>query len=560
MRVDMKEVTAMKNTRPFYAYLDELDMITVIMPVSYLEEEVSFFQLETDGVLHDLEIVEKRELDGEKKYVCKSPVQPLFGKTHYIIDERGGRTDLQIGAVIRTDAFDDQFYYPANDLGAVYEPKATSFKVWAPTAVRAVLLLKKKNEEKALSIEMTRDKNGVYSLIVPGDLEGSFYRYKVLINNEWREAADPYSRAVSIHSEWSSIIDDRKTYVKPIQPAPLPSPLDAIIYEISIRDFSIHPESGMLHKGKYLALTEAQTSGKKGTPTGLSYLKELGITHVEFLPFNDFYGVPDDNPSAAYNWGYNPLFFNVPEGSYSSDPTNPYSRVVELKKMIEAVHETGLRVIMDVVYNHVYIRETSPFEILVPGYYFRHDQHGLPSNGTGVGNDFASERKMARAFILHSLEYWITEFNIDGFRFDLMGILDIQTMTEAKKIISKHKKDCLLLGEGWDLNTPLAREKKANMRNQQLLPGIGQFNDWFRDTIKGSTFNLYDSGYSFGRKSLAGDAFQVIAGSVGLGHNRGIFATPEQSINYVESHDNNTLWDKLEACFPGEIEKNKKRH
>ncbi|RBN37262.1 type I pullulanase, partial [Priestia megaterium] len=197
-------------------------------------------------------------------------------------------------------------------------------------------------------------------------------------------------------------------------------------YEMHVRDFSIHPSSGIEKKGTYLAVTES--SGQPGKTTGLHYLKELGVTHLEFLPINDFGGVDELNPHASYNWGYNPLLFNVPEGSYSADPSNPATRIAEVKQLISTLHQQGFRVIIDVVYNHVFVREESSFEKIVPGYYFRHDEFGMPSNGTGVGNDFASERKMAQKFIIDSVLFWIKEYDVDGFRFDLMGILDIETM------------------------------------------------------------------------------------------------------------------------------------
>ncbi|MGM7636346.1 type I pullulanase [Bacillus sp. Hm123] len=545
--------------RPFEAYLDQLNVITMIVPTYYYNGQSERFFLEQDADMVELKIIDKVQIEDSVKYTCYAPVVPEFGRPHIVLDERLMRTDLQIGGVIRTKEFDDLFYYDSSDLGASYTKEATHFRLWAPTATEVFVKYRPIDSEDVVYVKMFRRERGIYEAIIPGDLAGIYYQYHLRVNNQWKEAGDPYAKAVSLHSEWSCVLDEEKVSISTHQLPPFSSPLDAIIYEASIRDFSMHPDSGMQHKGKYSSLLERQTSGRFGQATGVDYLKELGITHLELLPFNDFFGVSDTQPYANYNWGYNPLYFNVPEGSYSSKPQDPQTRVIELKQMIESLHEEGIRVIMDVVYNHVYIRETSSFERIVPGYFFRQDEFGRPSNGTGVGNDFASERKMARKFILDSLQYWLTEYNVDGFRFDLMGILDIETMNEARKMVDRLKPGCILLGEGWQLNTALAKELKANIANQANLPGIAQFNDWFRDTIKGSTFNLYDHGFVLGRESLHHEAFQVIGGSIGFGNRQGLFLEPEQSVNYVESHDNYTLWDKLEACFPGEVEFNKKR-
>ncbi|MBM7649674.1 pullulanase [Bacillus ectoiniformans] len=549
----------MIHTRPFHAYLDGLHLITIILPVDDYKGQEQHFFLEAPDELILLEVIETIHMDQYVKYSCRTSMMPEFGVQHIVTDERGMRTDLQMGAVIRSQEFDDLFYYNGKDLGSFYTSASTAFHLWAPTATEVFVKIKKTESSKVDYYQMQRTDKGVYRLKADGDFDGAFYQYKLRVNKTWQEAVDPYAQSVSLHSEWARVVDQNKCKVPRHDLPPLSSPLDAIIYEASIRDFSIHPDSGMKQKGTYLALTEKEAAGRYHQKTGIAYLKELGITHLELLPFNDFFGVSDNLPRASYNWGYNPLYFNVPEGSYSTDPSDAYCRIVELKTMVEELHKEGIRVIMDVVYNHVYIRETSAFERIVPGYFFRHDHHGRPSNGTGVGNDFASERRMARKFILDSLEYWLTAYNVDGFRFDLMGILDVRTMNEAKALVRAIKSDTILLGEGWDLNTPLPKEDKANIHNQGKLAGIAQFNDWFRDAIKGSTFNLYDLGYALGRETLCQDAFQVAAGSVGLKGHAGLFNEPDQTINYVESHDNYTMWDKLEACFPGESEKNKKR-
>jgi pullulanase len=551
----------MITDRKYFAYLDEMQVVTIILPLSYNGGASASFSIIRDQKPISMDIVGKMEIEAAIKYVCRPPFEPSFGETYWIVDQNGERTDLQIGAVIRTHLFDQEFYYSGNDLGISCREDQTSFKLWAPTATQILLKLASPDGVDSQVFEMKRADKGIWIAVVPKNLEYWHYSYFVCVNLEWRVAVDPYAVAVTANGILGVIVDLAKTKTsKPSLPA-LEHPVDAIIYETHIRDFSIHPDSGMKAKGKYLGAAEMNTIGKDGKPTGLSYLKELDITHIEFLPFHDFEGVNELEETEEYNWGYNPLHFNAPDGSYSSNPRDPYSRIRELKSMIASIHQNGLRVIMDVVYNHVYIREQSAFEKIVPGYYFRHDEHGLPSNGTGVGNDIASERLMVRKFILDSVRFWMEEYHIDGFRFDLMGILDVDTMAEVRKTVDRISPDALIIGEGWDLNTPLAHEKKATIRNQAILPSIGQFNDWFRDSIKGSTFNLYDKGYALGNDHYLEAAKQVMGGSVGLEKKEnGLFTEPGQAVNYVESHDNHTMWDKLCACFQVEPESTRMRY
>ncbi|MGA9226753.1 MAG: type I pullulanase [Mesobacillus sp.] len=548
--------------RKFNAYLDHINHITVLLPFTYFEGTSNKFSIKGEGVDLPLAIEEKVYLEHAVKYICLSSVEPVIGRRYTITDEHGGETDLQIGAVIRTEEFDQMFYYDGNDMGVHFTPEKTAFKLWAPTASKVKLKLFKSEETEHELISMERMDKGIWSIEVDRNLDSYRYTFLVCINLEWREAVDPYANALTANGEYGVIIDTEKTKVPLVDLPPFSSPTDAIIYETHIRDLTIHPNSGVRRKGTYLGAAEIDTVSSRGMMTGLSYIKSLGVTHIEFLPFHDFEGVDEVDRNSSYNWGYNPIHFNVPDGSYATDPEDPYNRIIELKQLISGIHSQELRVIMDVVYNHVYIREDSSFEKIVPGYYFRHNEHGLPSNGTGVGNDFASERLMARKFIIDSVLYWLNEYKIDGFRFDLMGILDVETMDAVRKAVDAIDSSTLIIGEGWDLNTPLLPEKKANIANQAKLPQIGQFNDLFRDTIKGSTFNLYDRGYALGNDRVIESAKQVLAGSIGIGKRRhGLFLQPTQSVNYIESHDNHTLWDKLKICDPDEDESVlKKKH
>ncbi|UII55242.1 type I pullulanase [Cytobacillus spongiae] len=546
--------------RDFYAYLDKMNLMTILLPYDYHNGHSTKFTIVNDTTNFPVKIERVIKLSDSIKYICKLDQELEIGTTYWIEEEHGGKTDLQIGAVIRTEEFDASFYYDGR-LGVSHYKDKTIFTIWAPTASQVKLKLVTPLGEPQDPVELKRHDKGVWQKEVVGDLEGYLYSYLVCINLEWREANDPYAVAVTANGKLGVVVDLKKTAVEKKQITPLKSPVDAIIYETHIRDFTVHEKSGVKQKGLFLGAAEIDTVGVDGSATCLSYVKELGVTHLELLPVNDYGGIDELTSSKEYNWGYNPIHFNTPDGSYSSDPNNPYARIVELKKLINVIHEQGIGVIIDVVYNHVYIREESTFEKVVPGYFFRHDEHGMPSNGTGVGNDIASERKMVRKFILDSVLFWLMEYDIDGFRFDLMGILDIDTMNEVKKIVERHKSGALIIGEGWDLNTPLPVEKKASIRNQEKLIGIGHFNDWFRDAIKGSTFNIYDRGYCLGNESYYESAKQVLAGSIGIDkREQGLFSEPFQSVNYVESHDNHTLWDKLTVCFPDEDELNRKRH
>ncbi|GLB58560.1 type I pullulanase [Cytobacillus sp. NCCP-133] len=537
--------------RNYYAYLDEMHIITILLPFQYHQGRSSRFNLLAGAEEIPMKILASLPIEEAIKYTCRIDQELALGKQYWVVDEYGEKTDLQMGAVIRTEQFDRNYFYEG-PLGFSYSKEKTVFRLWAPTATKVKLKLKVNLKEEAQTVEMARGEKGVWSSEIPGDLDRYYYTYLVCVNLEWREAVDPYAISVAVNGEYGAIVDLESTKIGKPELQPILQPTDAIIYETHIRDFTIHSGSGAKRKGLYLGAGEGGTMGRDRKPTGLSYVKQLGITHIELLPFHDFEGVDEMGPKSDYNWGYNPLHFNAPEGSYSSDPSDPYSRIRELKAMIHSIHSEGIRVIMDVVYNHVYIREESSFEKIVPGYYFRHNEFGMPSNGTGVGNDFASERLMARKFVLDSVEFWMKEYYVDGFRFDLMGILDIETMNRIRKVADSIDPTSVIIGEGWDLNTPIPDDQKASIRNQEKLPGIGQFNDYFRDSIKGSTFNLYDKGYALGNDHYYEAAKKVLAGSIGLEKKeKGIFSSPSQSVNYVESHDNHTLWDKILVCTEG---------
>ncbi|KHF39676.1 hypothetical protein LQ50_13680 [Halalkalibacter okhensis] len=477
-------------------------------------------------------------------------IEPFrFDKDNYV---EYGETDcyVQIEDVVRTEAFDDLFYYAGRDLGVTYTKKRTNVAVWAPIATKVnIILYQKWHDEDGEKRACFRDEKGVWRIELQGDWEGTWYLLEVYVNESWRKVVDPYATFLSVNGQKAMVGDLNKT-------APTHWPTlnqlqaknDVIIYELHIRDFTIGRLNGIKQKGQYLGMTETQTLDKNNLVTGIDYLERLGVTHVELLPVQEFGSVDESdrqNPS-HYNWGYDTTHFFVPEGSYATDPYDGYSRIKELKSLIASLHEKQLRVIMDVVFNHVYIWEESPLERIVPGYFFRYTEEKELSNGTGVGNDFASERKMARKLIVDSVSYWLKEFRVDGFRFDLMGILDIETMKQVIDETKKSSKDIFVLGEGWDLPTSYPSERRAITDQARELKEIGFFQDKFRDGIKGSTFETIQPGFISGNVFSIDEIVSGVKGSIEL------FSHPIQAINYIEAHDNHTLWDKLKRIHPYE--------
>ena len=454
--------------------------------------------------------------------------------------------------------FAAKYTYTGNDLGNTYTKTETKMRVWAPTAtaVKVVTYAKATSTlAEGIETEMTQDVNGTWVAKIAGDKDGLIYNYRVTVDGVTNEAVDPYVRATTINGARGVVVDLAKTNPanwKKTKPAFSGKTVDAVIYELHVRDFSIDASSGIpaAHKGKFLAFTNLNTSFN-GQKTGISAIKDLGVTHVELLPFFDFASV--DEASPGFNWGYDPQNYNVPEGSYSSDPTKPTARITELKQAIQAMHDLKLRVNMDVVYNHVYNAGAFSQESIVPGYWFRTDETGSLTNGTGVGNDTASERPMVRKFIVDSVKYWATEYNLDGFRFDLMGIHDIQTVNEITAALKAIDPTIIVIAEGWNMGT-LPDDQKANQINIAKLNNVAMFNDQIRDGLKGSVFNATDTGWATGKISAAAD---VLAGIVGNTDYSAAFLTkwtttaPGQSVNYVESHDNLSLADKLTASVKG---------
>lgn len=454
--------------------------------------------------------------------------------------------------------FISKYTYTGKDLGNTYTTGATKFRVWAPTA-KSVSLVTYATAEASLAsgteVAMTADLNGTWTTTLTGDKDGLIYNYRVALEDKTNEAVDPYVRATTINGVRGVVVNLAKTNPanwNTKKPAFSGKATDAVIYELHVRDLSMDASSGIsaANRGKYLAFTELKTRSG-GVTTGVSAIKELGVTHVELLPVYDFASVDESDPT--FNWGYDPQNYNVPEGSYSSDPNNPKARITELKQAIAAMHGQGLRVNMDVVYNHVYNPSSFSQNLIVPGYFFRTDENGNLTNGTGVGNDVASERPMVRKFIVESVKYWASEYKFDGFRFDLMGIMDIQTINEVSAALKVIDPTIIIIGEGWNMGT-LPIDQRASQTNVSKLANVAHFNDQIRDGLKGSVFNAGDTGWATGKTGALADVLPGIVGNIDYSSsflNKWWTSSPAQSVNYVESHDNLSLADKLTASVKG---------
>ena len=464
----------------------------------------------------------------------------------------------------------DYEVYEGNDLGAVYTPKMTRFKVWAPEAEAVKLNLYKEGEGDNLieRCTMKKSRNGIFIFERQGDCNGIYYTYTVVNHGDEQEAVDPYTKAAGVNGRRGMVINLEKTNPQGFELDEYRNPehiTDAIIYEGSVRDFTMDESSGVFHNGKFLGLTEANTTNHFGEATALDYISGLGITHVQILPAFDFETVDEKNQKVQYNWGYDPDNYNVPEGSYAVNPYDGAVRVQEMKQMVLALHSRGIGVIMDVVFNHTYRRDDSNLQKIVPGYYYRSDETGY-TNGSGCGNEVASDRPMVQKLIVDSLIYWAKEFHIDGFRFDLMGVLDIDTMNVIAERLKEIRPDIYLYGEGWNGGpSSLAEEKRAFKASAKKMPGIGMFNDDIRDTIKGSVFYDDHLGFVNGGTHLENALRYGITGAVAHPQvdydaygSKPWAEEPGQSINYVSCHDNYTLWDKLSVSCPEASEEKKK--
>jgi len=457
--------------------------------------------------------------------------------------------------------------YKGDDLGLTYSPTKSTFKVWAPTAEEAKISLYDAGEggSPIQTQAMEYDRDGVWKVSFSEDLKGKFYTFQVKIKGNWsNEVPDPYVKAVGVNGNRGMVVDLNETnpenWDNDERPA-LQNPTDIILYELHVRDLSSDPNSSIKNTGKFLGLTELGTKSKEGEATGLDHIKDLGITHIHLLPAFDYKSIDEsvkNNPN--YNWGYDPQNFDTPEGSYATDPYDGAVRIREFKQMVKTLHENGIRVVMDVVYNHTFVTQSSNFNQLVPGYYFRQKADGTFSNASGTGNETASERAMFRKFMVQSVKHWVNEYHVDGFRFDLMGIHDIETMNEISAELHKIDPTIIIYGEGWTAgDSPLPDSLRAIKKNVSKLNNIAVFSDDIRDAIKGHVFTPTEKAFVSGLPNLEESLkFGIVAATKhpqikydSVRYSKAPWAAePYQCISYVEAHDNHTLWDRLVISAP----------
>lgn len=466
--------------------------------------------------------------------------------------------------------------YNGEDLELTVGNGTTSFSLWSPKAEAVeVLLYANENIEKPYLVkQLSKSDNGVWRVSFPEELYGKYYTFRIKQGDNWlKETPGVWAKAVGTNGFRGAIIDFSKTDPEgwdSDKGPELKSINDAVIYEMHHRDFSVHPSSGITAKGKFLALTEKDTKSILGDKTGIDHLKELGITHVHILPSYDYNSVDERNlPANTYNWGYDPFNYNAPEGSYSTNPANPSARVAEMKQMVKALHDAGIGVVMDVVYNHTANNDDSNFSLTAPGYYYRHRPDGTYSDASGCGNETASDRMQMQNYIVNSVKYWAKEYHIDGFRFDLMAIHDIETMNRVAKELKEINPDIFIYGEGWTAgDSPLPVEKRALKENVAKMDGIAVFSDDIRDAIKGHYSNASERGFATGKPGneetvkigiVASTAHPQVDYSKGNNSKFAYASSPKQIINYVSCHDDLTLTDKLAKSMPGSSEADRQR-
>lgn len=450
----------------------------------------------------------------------------------------------------------------------VYTPEATEFTLWAPTAEEVNLMLYEAGDggNAYETIAMKPAKEGTWTTTVNKDLMGKFYTFNVKVDGKWMgETPGINAHAVGVNGKRAAIIDMNATnpdgWAEDVRPE-LKNPADIIIYEVHHRDFSIDPSSGINNKGKFIAMIEEGTKSPQGLATGIDHLKELGVTHVHILPSYDYASVDESKlEENKYNWGYDPVNYNVPDGSYATDPYNPESRIREFKQMVQALHKAGIRVVLDVVYNHTFNIDGSNFERTVPGYFYRQREDGSYADASACGNETASDRAMMRKYMVESVKHWINEYHIDGFRFDLMGIHDIETMNEIRKAVNEIDPTIFIYGEGWAAQAPqLPNEELAMKANIHQMPGIAAFSDEIRDGLRGPFNDNQQGAFLAG---LPGHEESIKFGIVGaiqhpqvnndsVNYSKAPWAAePTQMISYVSCHDDMCLVDRFNASIPG---------
>ena len=521
--------------------------IRVSMSAKVENPETEFSVIGPDGPIVITSVKE------EGKIYTLVPQGALDLRAEYTLTFRGTEHKINLPSFYSTEDFEAEFTYSADDLGATWTETATTFRVWAPTATNVKINLYETGDPSSPDlidqVEMTADVNGTWVAKLEGNRHGVYYTYQVDVNGNSVEACDPYARTTGVNGMRAMIIDldstDPEGWENDKDPHYDDNITDAIIYELHVRDLSVDASSGITNKGKFLGLIEAGTTNSQGKPTGLDYIKGLGVTHIHLLPSYDYATVDESNLAAnEFNWGYDPKNYNVPEGSYSTDPYNGEVRVSEFKQMVKGLHDNGISVIMDVVYNHVYDAKGFCFNQIVPQYFSRVDPFGAYSAGSGCGNDTASERSMVKKYIVDSVTYWADEYHIDGFRFDLVGLIDTETVNAVVEEVHKTHPNVIFYGEGWTMSTAMTKEgyEMATQRNSDKTPNFAYFSDTIRDALRGPMTNNSQKGYASCGSGYASTIASCFKGAPSWA------SSPTQTVNYASCHDNLALFDRITLC------------
>ncbi|WP_304683528.1 type I pullulanase [Ileibacterium valens] len=532
-------------------YIDNFNKVNVYISKNFYGGLSRIFHLKDsrDNII-PLSIKKKEELSNQYIHYELSVDTPLeIGEEYMLFDEHCQSVPAQYSHIVKTGQFDEEFAYDKDDLGITYTPKKTTFRLWAPTAFEINLILRPEGADGPKEIlPMKRMERGLWEVSVNRDLLHVPYTFTVRVNGVINETVDPYNPFLGINGT-VSVVDDLSLVKLPekIKMPEMNGNTDAIIYEASVRDMTSQTGTGITHPRQFLGFVEENKTTKERR-TGFSYIKELAPTHVQLLPVFFFGSVDEAYPNIFYNWGYDPMHYRALEGSYSSDPADARTRIEEFSKLVHSLHEAGIRVNLDLVFNHVYNKGRFALEKLVPNYYFLMSENGDFSNGSFCGNDIDTRPKMSRKYFVDTTNQIIDTYDVDGFRFDLMGIIDIDTMNEITKEARKRKKDFMIYGEGWNMPSFVPENLRASQNNQAKMPEVGHFSDRFREVIRGNNNDLSKKGYASGNTDELENARQVMLGSV----LEGCFTSPEKAVNYVECHDNHTLWDKNRQACKGE--------
>ncbi len=469
-------------------------------------------------------------------YKFEKPLE--LGHSYRLLVLQYGLVPLDVSEAPTFPSFDELYAYDGSDLGATYSKKETKFALWAPISSSVTLEIQKEGEKESSFYRMSRSEKGVYRLTLKGDYERAIYIYHLINNEVHISSIDPYAKCSTLNGEKSVVADFSKLHIDLCSnrlPA-MNSYCDAIIYEGHVRDLTIDPSANIEKKGTFLGLIERGRKTQKGNPAGFDYLLSLGFTHLQLQPIQDYGSVDERHPDKSYNWGYDPVQYFVPEGSYASVLDDPYSRISDCLEMISAFHKEGIRIVMDVVYNHVYEYQTTSFEKIVPNYFFRKRNNGKLANTSGCGNDLASERAMVKKLIVDSAKWWIDYYEIDGFRFDLSGIITVSAINEIIAYGKKKNPYFMAYGEGWNMGGEVSMPL-ATMANYSLLPDYAFFNDKFREAFK-----RYANGDLFATDEAK---FAFIGSSLDFCGGKKMFFDARGSVNYLECHDNGTYFDYL---------------